>query len=129
MMEYQLNEPATEESLKMLRQQYPLLPQEYFAFLQSSDGGEGFLGIRPGYFRLWPASDVAKFSMEYELQIYAPEYLAVGSSGGGELFVFPISGQPAGIFMVPAIGMALDTVRLVASEFNQFVAAFGGDLS
>jgi hypothetical protein len=33
-------------------------------------------------------------------------HVAVGSSGGGELYVLPISGSPSGIFMVPAIGMA-----------------------
>jgi hypothetical protein len=124
---YKLNVPASEEAVTALRAQFPHLPDDYFSFLLRSDGGEGFLGISPGYFALWSAHEVVKFSTEYEVPIYLPGYVAVGSNGGGELYVFPISGWPSGIFTVPAIGMAPDVVDLVARNFSAFVAEFGGE--
>ena len=122
-----LNSPASEAAVSTLRGQFPHLPSDYFEFLLRSDGGEGFLGISPGYFVIWSAHEVVQFTREYELHIYLPGYVCVGSSGGGELFVLPISGSPVGLFMVPAIGMAPDVVAIVAPTFSQFVAAFGGE--
>lgn len=124
---YELKAPAAEEAVLKLLAQFPHLPAEYFSFLLRSDGGVGFLGISPGYFILWSAHEVAQFSSEYGVPIYLPGYVAVGSSGGGELYVFPISGWPLGIFTVPAIGMAQDVVGLVAHSFLAFVAEFGGE--
>ena len=122
---FTLAEPAVEDAVTDLRRQFPNLPAEYFAFLLSSNGGEGFLGISPGYAVLWGAQEVVPFSSEYEVQLYLPGYVAVGTSGGGDLLVFPFSGSPAGIFVVPAIGMAPDVVDLVAPSFSAFTAAFG----
>jgi hypothetical protein len=124
---FTLAEPAAQDAVMELRREFPNLPAEYFSFLLGSNGGEGFLGIGPGYAVLWGAQEVGQFSSEYEVQMYLPGYVAVGTSGGGDLFVFPLSGSPAGIFVVPAIGMAPDVVDLVAPSFSAFVATFGGN--
>lgn len=124
-MRCQLNTPPSAEAVAKLQEQFPNLPSDYFAFLRRSDGGEGFLGISPGHFQLWRASEVAWISNEYEVPKYLPGYVAIGSSGGGDLFVFPVCGSPAGIFVVPAIGMEPDCTELVASTFSAFVAEFG----
>ena len=126
-MEFELKPPASEESVSQLHGQYPNLPAEYFEFLLRSDGGEGFVGISPGYFALWAAHEVASFSSEYQVETYLPGYVAVGSNGGGDLYVFPISGWPPGIFLVPAIGMEQRYVSLVARSFSAFVEQFGGE--
>lgn len=122
---YRLNPPATAEAVARLRAEFPSLPADYFSFLLRSDGGEGFVGISPGYFQLWSAHEISQVSAEYQLQIYLPGYVAIGSSGGGDLYVFPISGWPPGIFVVPAIGMELTYVDLVARSFDAFVEQFG----
>ncbi len=122
---YEFKEPASESAVSRLREQFPNLPSDYFSFLLRSDGGEGFVGVSPGYFALWSANEVAQFTSEYQLHKYLPGYVAVGSSGGGELYVFPVAGWPPGLFRVPAIGMAPDTVLLVARSFSAFVAEFG----
>jgi hypothetical protein len=124
-MRYQLNPGASADDVAGLRERFPHLPADYFSFLRQSDGGEGFVGVEPGYFRLWRANEVAQFSSEYQVQEYLPGYVAVGSNGGGELYVFPISGRPSGIFVVPAIGMAPDVVLRVAPSFTAFVSEFG----
>lgn len=51
-MTYELKGPAAELALSKLREQFPNLPPDYFSFLLRSDGGEGFVGISPGYFGL-----------------------------------------------------------------------------
>ena len=122
---YALNEPAPSLDIERLRQRCPKLPTDYFAFLSRSNGGEGFVGISPGYFQLWPAHEIDLST--YELNVYLPGYIAVGSNGGGELYVFATEGIPAGFFMVPAVGMKPDTLRLVTSTFEEFVNAFGGE--
>ncbi|MDM4769430.1 hypothetical protein [Solimonas sp. SE-A11] len=92
-----------------------------------SNGGEGFVGVEPGYFALWPSEDIPVASDQYQINIYCPEFIAVGSNGGGELFVFALSGTPKGLHMVPAIGMDPNDIWLVAPTFSAFEAAFGGD--
>ena len=126
-MRYQLNPGAVTEDIAALQERYPHLPSEYLSFLRRSDGGEGFLGLRPGYFQLWRANEVAKFSCEYEIQKYVPGYVAVGSNGGGELYVLSTTGWPPGIFMVPTIGMSPDTLSKVAPSFTVFVSEFGNE--
>jgi hypothetical protein len=96
-------------------------------FLRQSDGGEGFVGVEPGYFQLWRANEVARYSDEYQVQIYLPGYLAVGSNGGGELYVFPIGEPTPGVFVVPAIGMAANLVIRIAPSFAEFASEFGND--
>ncbi len=122
---HELKEPASEDAVASLREQFPNLPNDYYAFLLRSNGGEGFVGISPGYFALWSAHEVAQFTSEYQLHIYLPDYVAVGSSGGGDLYVFPTSGWPSGLFIVPAIGMDLGSLQLVSRSFSAFVAEFG----
>lgn len=120
-----LKPPASSDAVERLRAEFPNLPADYFSFLLRSDGGEGFLGISPGYFQLWSAHEVSRVSSDYQLDIYLPGYVAVGTSGGGDLYVFPISGRPPGIFIVPAIGMEERHVDLVARSFDSFVHEFG----
>lgn len=126
-MRYELNPPASPENVRSLRAQFPNLPSEYFEFLLRSDGGEGFLGISPGYFRLWASHEVAHFSSEYQVTKYLPAYLAVGSNGGGELFILAVSGSPTGIFSIDANSLSSEDVFLVAPNFAAFVSQFGKD--
>ncbi|MFO1315575.1 MAG: SMI1/KNR4 family protein [Burkholderiales bacterium] len=126
-MRYALNPGASEDDLNSLRKQFPMLSNDYLAFLANSDGGEGFVGLAPGYFQLWRASEVARYSSEYEVQKYLPGYLAIGSDGGGDLYVLPVTGSPPGLFIVPAIGMEAAAVESVAGSFSAFASAFGKD--
>jgi hypothetical protein len=118
--------PAPEDSVATLRAQFPRLPEEYFSFLSRSNGGEGCIGVRPGYAVLWAAQEVARFSSEYEVEIYLPGHVAVGTSGGGDLLVFSLSGLRGALLAVPAIGMAPDVLAAVAPSFAAFAAEFGG---
>jgi len=122
---YDLSDAAPAQAIADLRQRFPGLPEDYFEFLARHNGGEGLLGIDPGWFQLWPAESVAEYSDAYGLPNFLPGYTAIGSSGGGELFVFATAGIPTGLFMVPASAMSPETIAPVAASFTQFAAAFG----
>ena len=129
MEDHRLANAAAAQAIAALRERFPALPDDYFEFLARHNGGEGSLGVNPGWFQLWPAESVVESSDGYGLPTFLPGYTAIGSNGGGELFVFASSGMPPGLFMVPAIGMARETLALVAPSFTQFVAAFGREWS
>jgi hypothetical protein len=61
------------------------LPEDYLSLLRLSNGGEGELGVEPGWFRLWPAGEVIDLNRDYEVAELAPGFFAFGSSGGGLL--------------------------------------------
>jgi len=113
-------------AIQALRLAFPTLPDEYFSYLSLHNGGEGPLGVEPGWFILWPAEEALVATAEYQMSKYLPGYMAFGGNGGGELFVFPI--QPATgampVYMVPAIGMEPAVLIEVASTFGEFVSAF-----
>ena len=110
-------------AIDKLRAKYVTLPEPYLAFLQRTDGSEGELAVDPGWFQVWSAEEALVASEEYEVPAYLPGYFAFGGNGGGELFVFPLSGLDRPIFMVPAIGMSPELLVEVAKDFASFERA------
>jgi hypothetical protein len=92
------------------------LPEEYKKFL-ASGLREGPLTLDPGWYQLWPLAEVAQLNMDYQIERWAPGFLAFGSSGGGEILVFDASHR---IFIIPAIGMSPGLARLVANSWSEF---------
>jgi hypothetical protein len=128
-MTYAPNPPAPAAAITALRAAVPTLPNSHLAFLTAANGAEGNLGVEPGWFQLWPAQEVVSLNASYELAKYLPGFIAIGSNGGGELFVlFAPAGEASAVYMVPAIGMAANTIILVAPSFGEFAAAFGKEL-
>jgi hypothetical protein len=103
------------------------LPESYFDFLAETNGAEGDLGVRPGWFVVWPAEEARVASDEYQLPEYLPGFFAFGGNGGGELFVLPIGADTAHqpVYMVPAIGMARKHLVEVSPSFTEFAANCG----
>src|SRR4051812_28662719 len=84
------------------------LPVEYLALLQESNGGEGDLGVDPGWFQLWAVEELVELNAEYEVPTQLPGYFAFGGNGGGELFAICGAGARAGaIFMIPCVPLDL----------------------
>lgn len=99
------------------------LPPDYLTLLQFSNGGEGKLGVEPGWFQIWPAQEVLEFNRVHEVDVRLPGFFGFGSSGGGELLaIHSVTGK---IYMIPFIGMAQEEARLIASRFAEFVAVMG----
>ncbi len=76
-------EPAGQKQIQdLIARAVPGLPQEYIALLQYSNGGEGSLGINPGWFQLWAAEEVMEFNKGYQIDKDLPGYFGFGSNGG-----------------------------------------------
>jgi len=102
------------------------LPPEYLAFLRESSGGEGELGVQPGWFVIWPAGEVVDLNQEYEVAANAPGFFGFGSSGGGDLLAFDTrGGQPYSVAALPFIGMSVKHALPVAVSFASFEAVMG----
>ena len=114
--------PAEPAVLAALAAALPAVPADYLAFLALSAGGEGDLGVDPGWFSLWPAAEVAALHAAYEIPTYLPGYTGFGSNGGDELLAFAPDGR---VVMVPFVPMdAADAVE-IAPTFTDLVRAFG----
>jgi hypothetical protein len=115
--------PASVHSLELSRAAVaPGIPDTYFQLLSFSNGGEGDLGIEPGWFCPWPAEEVISNNLDYEVVSYG-SYFGFGSNGGGELFAFDLSGVPPWpIVMFAFIG---GEPRRIASDFDDFVRKVG----
>jgi hypothetical protein len=114
--------PADERTIEQLQAALPSLPAEYLAFLRLSNGGEGALGVEPGWFQLWPAAEVPSLNRGYAVSEFLPTYVGFGSDGGGELLAFAPTGE---IVRVPFVPMATTEVRVIAPSFRQLAAHFG----
>jgi len=119
--------PGNAEVIAALQTQAPIkLPDLYLRFLALSNGGEGDLGIAPGWFAPWPAENVAEHNRGYEVVDSLPGFWAFGSNGGGEMFAFDARGStPWPIVMVPFMPMELEEVVCIAPSFEEFAQAIG----
>ena len=95
------------------------LPEEYKRF-SATGPAEGELAVDPGWYQLWPLDDVAEQNKSYQIEEFAPGFLAFGSSGGGEILAFDSKHR---IFMIPAVGMSPDEARLVTESWADFERA------
>ena len=119
--------PAADEVIReLVRQAGVPLPPEYLAFLRDSNGGEGELGVQPGWFVMWRAEEVVKLNHGYEVAENVPGFFGFGSSGGGELLAFDTrGGQPYPVAAVPFIVMSPKDALPVATSFATFEALMG----
>jgi hypothetical protein len=82
-----------ENELHALAASAPIqLPADYLAFLRLSNGGEGPLGISPGWFIVWPASEVLKWNQANERDKYYRDLFLFGQCDGN-LFGFDLTRQ------------------------------------
>jgi hypothetical protein len=115
--------PASSDVIQSLLSASGLdLPEEYLAFLQLNNGGEGDLGIEPGWFQLWPA----EYVIESNKQAWLPGFFGFGSNGGGELLAFDTREQPPWkVYMIPFGTLEEADSILVAESFAAFTRAMG----
>lgn len=122
---------ASEDDVKALvaaiRQRIPKdypreIPNNYFLFLLTNDGGEGFVGDE--YFILWRAADLMLYNEAYEVTKHAPGLFIFGSNGGGEAYAFDLRDPGVPVVRVPFVGMSLDFAEVIAENFEQLLEEF-----
>ena len=119
--------PAADNVLEVLREQVSVkLPAGYLAQLAASNGGEGDLGVEPGWICFWAAEAVVANNKGYAVAEFLPGFLGFASNGGGELLAFDVRGQePFPIVVVPLIPMDVRVVVQIARSFDEFSDLIG----
>jgi hypothetical protein len=119
--------PSTKSALAALSGAAPIrLPPAYLDQLVSSNGGEGSLGIEPGWISLWSAEVVVALNIEYSIAEFLPGFFGFGSSGGGELLAFDArNAEPYPIVMVPFIPMDPKAAVQIARSFEELRGLIG----
>jgi hypothetical protein len=111
---FQPNAPARKEALQLLITALPKsLPDSYMAFLARSNGGEGFIGER--YVWLWKAEELMTHNRGYKVAEFFPNFVFIGTDGGGEAYAFDISRNDETVFEVPFIGKPSDASAIADS--------------
>ncbi len=122
--------PAEHEAIhRLVAEALVDLPEEYLTLLRHSNGGEGELGVEPGWFQLWPTEKVIEYNNDYEVAENVPGSFGFGSSGGGEMLAFDMrDGKPWKIVMIPFIVMQIEDAIVIADDFGAFVQSMGREL-
>lgn len=119
--------PAEPDAVQTLLLQSGVdLPESYIQFLKFSNGGEGELGVSPGWFALWPAEEVLELNKGFGVQKWLPNFFGFGSNGSGELLAFDTrKTRPWSIYAVPFDVLEEEAALVVADSFAVFVEAIG----
>ena len=118
--ELNLANPVTPEELQAAEAALKFsLPDDYQDFMLNNGAGEGFVGKH--YIILWKVSELAQFNLEYQFPVYAPDFVAFASSGGGDAFAFDTRMNPPPIVEVPFIGMSHEDGLRVADNFGHLL--------
>jgi len=126
------NEPAQPDAIAQCISDLGIasLPLSYVEFLSLSNGGEGTLGVDPGWFQLWPCEELSEVQQLYHMTEELPGFLAIGSNGGGELLAFDTrNGEPWAVCMIPFITMEVAEAIQIAPDFDTFVTYLGIEAS
>ena len=101
------------------------LPAEYLDLLQHSNGGEGELAVRPGWFQLYGINFAAELWNDKFYRSEFPDYYFFGSNGGLESFALVLGGPNAGsVVAVDAIA-GVESSYVVAGSFGEFTQYLG----
>ena len=78
---------TTESEIKKVEDAFNChLPSDYRDFMLQTNGGEGFLA-EGGYLELTATEDLVFLNLANELDVHMPEFLLIGSDGGGMAYV------------------------------------------
>jgi hypothetical protein len=115
------NPPAGREEVAKVQQALRFrLPDSYVEFLQTKNGGEGFIG--KSYLALWKVEDLIAMNSAYHVSEFVPKLFLFGSDGGGEAFGFDTRTAECRVVSVPFVGMDLQQAVFVASDFEEFLS-------
>ncbi|MBX3445012.1 MAG: SMI1/KNR4 family protein [Planctomyces sp.] len=120
--------PASDESIASAEAELGhALPSDYVEFVKITNGGEGPLGP-DAYIMFWPVEELAKWNRAYDVHLYAPGFLLIGTDLGGEAFGFDTRVSPWPVVQLPFIGMEWDQAIPRGGSFTEFLNILQGPL-
>ncbi|UKB85369.1 SMI1/KNR4 family protein [Chryseobacterium sp. MEBOG06] len=98
-------------------------PEDYISFMNNLDDYE--INSENGYIELFPIDELEDINNEYETNELAPNFVAIGTNGGG-VGIF-INKSNNSIYSIPFIGMEEKDAVLLANSFSEFLYKFEND--
>jgi hypothetical protein len=93
------------------------LPEEFREFLKRSDGlslGGGLL--------IYGSAELKERNETWEVEDYAPGYIAIGDDGGGNVFLMKLNQDDSAIYTVESGVMDPEFAEMVSESLNAWVA-------
>ena len=110
---YTLNEPATNQAVKMLPPEWHSLYSSYIALLELSNGLFG------DEITLLEAEHIQQRNVDYEVEEYLPGFLMIGDNGGGVAILMDNKNQ--NIFAVGMGVMSEDSLEKISPSLEDFL--------
>lgn len=78
---------------------------------------------------LWSVEHILAFNEAHQVQKETPDFLAIGSTGGGENYTLDYQTTPPSVVLVPAIGFDYENAIPIASDFPSLFARLKNPVS
>ena len=115
-----LRAPATDEAIAEFERASGLrLPEDYSAFLRTTNGGEGSIG--ESWVRFWGVEELLEMNAAYDIPKYFPELFVFGTNGGGTAFAFDIRCAPWTVVEIDLISIDLQDSIAAGNTFTDFL--------
>lgn len=122
---FEKNPPISDEELSEFQKHINFqLPASYKEFLRASNGGEGFVGAN-GYVALWPVEMILRNRLGYEFDKYFPDYIPIGSNGGGEALAIRRKGNSATFGYIPFSDLTENSYIEIDQDFWRTIVLIG----
>jgi len=120
------NPPCPEDDIRVLRAAAPVrLPDDYFAFLSLTNGGEGELAASPGWFKIWAANEVLANNRAHERDEYYSDLFLFGDCDGN-LFAFDLNRKfPWPLVALDYLDSERECMRQLGPNFIEFARLMG----
>ena len=113
--------PVTDEALAQFRRiSGEQLPDDYIAFLRTTNGGEGNIGS--AHVRFWGIEELLPMTEQYKIKQYMPGVLAFGTDGGGEAIAFDTRQRIWSVIVVEFTVLTFEDSIQIGTSFSDFVS-------
>lgn len=121
------NPPAEPSVIRQLRNKFRVkLPDDYLEFFAFSNGAFAEIPVYPKFCDLFMAEDILGYESDYQMARYFPGYVAIGSSGDGDVIALKADSAPYPVkSIIKPYSGAPDELMPVADSFQEFVCMFG----
>ena len=107
---FEFNTPYVGEIIEKIND--VVLPNDYIEFMKKHNGGQGDIGET--WLILYRLEELQEINDDYEIEVFLPDHIIIGSNGGGELYGIDNKGN---YFNVPVL-IDEDDVAVLAHQLN-----------
>ena len=114
---YRNTAPTAAEVAVFLNQVDFTLPAGFIEFFKEANGAE--ISTDDNYIILWALTEMLQLNKEYKVEEFAPEFIIIGSDGGGAAFA--IEKSTGEIYEMPFIGMSKEEATFRGKTFAEYI--------